>query len=346
MCTRVIWPDANGAVIVGRNMDFHKDLMTNLWKQPRGVSRDDGVKGKLTWTSKYGSVIATSFDIISVDGMNEAGLAGHVLWLAESDYGTPDDSRTSLSQAIWMQYFLDNFATVAEAVDWIEKTDVQVVQLADPTGGKPPTIHLALDDATGDSCVIEYVDGEPQVYHSAEYKVMTNSPTYDQQLELVKKVEGLGGNQPLPGSTDAVDRFARASYYVGRLEQPKSQLEAIAAMFSVIRNAAQPFRSPDPGKPDASQTIWQTVSDLTNRRYVYESTTRPNIVWVDLDQLDFSEGSGQLKIDLTSDLALEGGLAGNVSSKFEDKGPMTFLSLELEKQLIEAAAEAQAKQDR
>ena len=151
MCTRVIWPDADGAVIVGRNMDFHKDLMTNLWKQPRGVERDDGVEGELTWTSKYGSVIATAFDIISVDGINEAGLAGHVLWLAESDYGTPDEGRTKLSQAIWMQYFLDNFATVAEAVEWIEKTDVQVVQMDDPTGGKPPAIHLALDDATGDS---------------------------------------------------------------------------------------------------------------------------------------------------------------------------------------------------
>jgi len=330
MCTRVIWPDANGSVIVGRNMDFHRDLETNLWKQPRGVDRDDGVKGELTWTSKYGSVIATSFDIISVDGINEVGLAGHVLWLAESDYGTPDGSRTSLSQAIWMQYFLDNFATVAEAVDWIERTDVQVVQLQDPTGGGPPTIHLALDDATGDSCIVEYVDGEPRIYHSPEYRVMTNSPTYDQQLELVKKVEGLGGDDPLPGSTLATDRFARASYYVSRLEQPKTQLEAIAAMFSVIRNAAQPFRIPDPGKPDASQTIWQTVSDLTNKRYVFESTTRPNIVWVDLDELDFSEGSGQMKVDLTSELALEGGLAGNISSKFEDEGPMTFLSLQME----------------
>lgn len=343
MCTRVIWPDANGSVIVGRNMDFHKDLMTNLWKQPRGVERDDGVKGELTWTSKYGSVIAASFDIISVDGMNEAGLAGHVLWLAESDYGTPDDSRTSLSQAVWMQYFLDNFATVAEAVEWIEETEVQVVQLQDPTGGKPPTIHLALDDATGDSCIIEYTDGKPKVYHSRDYQVMTNSPTYDQQLELVKKFEGLGGDDPLPGTTLATDRFARASYYVSRLEQPATQLEAIAGMFSVIRNAAQPFRSPDPGKPDASQTIWQTVSDLTNKRYVFESTTRPNIVWVNLDDLDFSEGSGQLKIDLTSDLALEGGLAGNVSDKFEDKGPMTFLSLALEEQLIKAAAKTQAK---
>lgn len=339
MCTRVIWPDAGDAVLVGRNMDFHRDLMTNLWKQPRGVTRDDGVTGKLTWTSKFGSVIATAFDIISVDGINEAGLAGHVLWLAESTYGTPDDTRAQLSQAIWLQYFLDNFATVAEAVAWIGETDVQVVQLDDPTGGDPPTIHLALDDATGDSAIIEYLDGRPKVYHSKDFRVMTNSPTFDQQLELVKKFEGLGGSEPLPGTTLASDRFARATYYAGRLPTPAGQVEAIASMFSVIRNAAQPFRIPDPGKPDASQTIWQVVMDLTNRRYVYESTTRPNIVWVDLADLDFTAGSPQLKLDLISDLAVEGGIAGNVGSKFKDAGPMTFLSLSLLNALEKANTE-------
>ncbi|MGV0814225.1 linear amide C-N hydrolase [Mycolicibacterium boenickei] len=340
MCTRVIWPNAGDAVLVGRNMDFHKDLMTNLWKQPRGVTRDDGVAGKLTWTSKYGSVIAAAFDIISVDGLNEAGLAGHVLWLAESTYGTPDDSRTQLSQAIWLQYFLDNFATVAEAVAWIGETNVQVVQMDDPTGGNPPTIHLALDDATGDSAIIEYVDGQPKIYHSKDFRVMTNSPTFDQQLELVKKFEGFGGTEPLPGSTLASDRFARASFYAGRLPEPSSQVEAIASMFSVIRNAAQPFRIPDPGKPDASQTIWQVVLDLTNKRYVYESTTRPNIVWVDLADLDFAEGSPQLKLDLISDLAVQGGVAGNVGGDFKDMGPMTFLSLSLLRELEKAEAKA------
>src|SRR5699024_3451077 len=123
MCTRVIWPDADDSVIVGRNMDFHQDLGTNLWTQPRGIARDDGVRGKLAWTSTYGGLVATAFDLISVDGLNEAGLAGHVLWLAEASYGSRDDSRTQLSQAVWLQYFLDNFATVAEAVDWIRETD-------------------------------------------------------------------------------------------------------------------------------------------------------------------------------------------------------------------------------
>lgn len=337
MCTRVIWPDANGAVIVGRNMDFHKDLLTNLWTQPRGISRDDGVQGALKWTSKYGSLVATAFDMISVDGVNEQGLAGHVLWLAESDYGTADPTRTQLSQAVWLQYFLDNFTTVADAVAWIDTSGVQVVQLADPTGGNPPAIHLALDDATGDSCIIEYSGGKATVYHSPEYRVMTNSPTYDRQLELVKTIDGLGGDKPLPGSTLASDRFARASYYVGRLSQPQTQVQAIAAMFSVIRNAAQPFRIPDPGKPDASQTLWQTVIDLTRRRFVFESTTRPNIVWVDLDKLNFAEGAPQMKLNLVDELAVEQGIAGEVSQKFTSGTALTFLTLEREKQMLAAA---------
>ncbi|WP_434583777.1 linear amide C-N hydrolase [Klebsiella sp. R390] len=337
MCTRVIWPDANGAVIVGRNMDFHKDLLTNLWTQPRGISRDDGVQGTLKWTSTYGSLVATAFDMISVDGVNERGLAGHVLWLAESDYGTADPTRTQLSQAVWLQYFLDNFTTVADAVAWIDTSDVQVVQLADPTGGHPPAIHLALDDATGDSCIIEYSGGKATVYHSPEYRVMTNSPTYDRQLELVKTIDGLGGDKPLPGSTLASDRFARASYYVGRLSQPQTQVQAIAAMFSVIRNAAQPFRIPDPGKPDASQTLWQTVIDLTRRRFVFESTTRPNIVWVDLDKLNFAEGAPQMKLNLVDELAVEQGIAGEVSQKFTAGTALTFLTLEREKQMLAAA---------
>src|SRR5699024_10515848 len=65
MCTRVLWQDAGDAVVVGRNMDFAHDLLTNLWKMPRGVRRDDGVTGKLSWESKYGSVIAAGYDIAS-----------------------------------------------------------------------------------------------------------------------------------------------------------------------------------------------------------------------------------------------------------------------------------------
>ncbi len=341
MCTRVIWPDANGAVIVGRNMDFHMDLLTNLWKMPRGIERADGVNGDLKWKAKYGSVVATAFDLIATDGMNEEGLAGHILWLTESNYGKAGDSDVQLSQSIWLQYYLDNFATVAEAVEWTNSTGVKVGQLFDPTGHLVPALHLALNDASGDSAIIEYTDGEPTVYHSREYQVMTNSPTFDKQLELVKTIEGLGGEKPLPGSTLASDRFARASYYVKHQVQPKTQLQAMAAMFSIIRNAAQPFRTPEPGKPDASQTIWQVVADMTNKRYAFESTTRPNIVWIEFDKLSFSEGSEILKLDLVSKLALEGGLAGEVSHKFQSPGELGIGVVNAGREALEFVARKQ-----
>lgn len=343
MCTRVVWPDANGSIIVGRNMDFHMDLLTNLWKLPRGVERHDGVEGKLKWKSKYGSIIATAFDLIACDGMNEEGFAGHILWLAESDYGKPESSAVQLSQAVWLQYYLDNFATVAEAVEWTEESQIQIKQLFDPTGHIVPTLHLAINDATGDSAIIEYTDGKPTVYHSREYQVMTNSPTFDKQLELAKEIEGLGGNKPLPGSTLAADRFARASYYVSQQQQPKTQLEAMAAMFSIVRNAAQPFRKPEDGKPEASQTIWQVVLDATNKRYAFESTTRPNIVWVDFDKLSFAAGTETLKLDLVSKLALEGGLAGDVSHRFKAVDELTNFTLAEGQKLLELIATRQAE---
>src|SRR4051794_36498869 len=170
MCTRVVWPDANGAVIVGRNMDFHMDLLTNLWKLPRGIQRHDGVDGNLTWTAKYGSVIATAFDLIACDGMNEEGFAGHILWHAESEYAKPGVDKVQLSQAIWLQYYLDNFATVAEAVAWTKESKVGVVQLIDPTNHIVPALHLAINDATGDSAIIEYIGGKVKVHHSRDYQ--------------------------------------------------------------------------------------------------------------------------------------------------------------------------------
>ncbi|GAA3641441.1 linear amide C-N hydrolase [Microbacterium awajiense] len=327
MCTRVVWPDAGGAVVVGRSMDYHRDLATNLWALPRGVDRSDGITDALRWRARYGSVVTTAFDMISVDGMNEVGLAGHVLWLAESEYGEVDRNRPALSQAVWLQYFLDVFATVAEAVDWVVENQVQVVPLTDPASGEVPAIHLALDDATGDSAIFEYIDGGLRVHHDRSYRVMTNSPTYDRQLELLREIDAWGGDRPLPGTTAASDRFARATYYVERLPAPRSQVEAIASMFSVIRNTAQPFRMPDPGRPDVSQTIWQVVADLTRRRYVFESSTRPNIVWVDLDGIDLSDGSGERMIDLGGGLAVVDGLAGNVSGEFRQTDGLRFLTL-------------------
>lgn len=75
----------------------------------------------MNWTSKYGSVIATGYDIGTCDGMNEKGLVASLLFLPESIYSLPGDIRPAMGISIWTQYVLDNFATVREAVDELKR---------------------------------------------------------------------------------------------------------------------------------------------------------------------------------------------------------------------------------
>lgn len=323
MCTRALWAEANGAVLVGRNMDWVDELETALWVLPRGQERSDALDGALRWTSVFGSVVASQYDIIATDGVNEAGLAGHLLWLAESDYGTYDPDRPALGMSVWLQYMLDNFATVAEAVAWQTSNDVQVVSMVDPIYKRHITLHMALEDATGDSAIVEYIGGKMVIHHGPEYRVITNSPSYDEQLQNVKRYEGFGGNLPLPGSTEADARFVRAAFYLDRLPQPADEAEAFAAMMSVMRNVAQPFGTPDPQRPNISTTVWRTATNLTTRRYLFESCYQPNMVWVDLDRVDFAAGAPSRRLAVTG----AAWLAGDVTDKFDVRPTLQFIPI-------------------
>jgi len=87
-CSRVVYLGQDNVVITGRSMDWAEDIKTNLWIFPRGIQRNGlGGSNTIEWVSKYGSVIASAYDIASSDGMNEKGLVANMLYLAESDYG-------------------------------------------------------------------------------------------------------------------------------------------------------------------------------------------------------------------------------------------------------------------
>jgi choloylglycine hydrolase len=192
-------------------MDWMQDTRTNLWAFPRGMARDDGLGGRLTWRSEHASLVASAYDLLTVDGLTDAGLAVHQLFMPEPEYGGPDEGRPALSVAVWMQYVLDNFATVADAVAWMESSQLAMAAQSDPISGRAVTLHLALDDTSGDSAIVEYLDGSPRIHHDRSYTVMTNSPPFGEQLQRLRTIERLGGTEPLLGGTDSDQRFARAA---------------------------------------------------------------------------------------------------------------------------------------
>ena len=324
-CTRLVFQGANGHVITARSMDWKSDIVSNLWVLPRGMQRT-GETGPNTvrWTSKYGSVITSGYDISTTDGVNEAGLNANLLWLVESQYPAfGADSKPGLSIAAWAQYVLDNFATVQQAVAALSKEPFTLVSDAMPGENRLTTVHLSISDASGDSAIVEYIGGKQVIHHGRQYQVMTNSPTYDQQLALNTYWKQIGGTTMLPGTNRAADRFARASFYVNAIPKDQSPNKALASVFSVIRNASVPYGLNTPEEPNISSTRWRTVFDHERKLYFFESALTPNTFWVDLKALDFSKEKGKvMKIDLGPDQNHT--YSGDATGQFKASEPFKF----------------------
>lgn len=247
-CSRVLFTGKDGTVITGRSMDWGSDMFSDMWVLPRGMQRDGmGGTNSIHWVSKYGSLIVAGYNIGSCDGMNEKGLVVNLLALVESDYGTPPTGKKVISISTWVQYFLDNFATVAEAVADIEKEEFQVQTIVLPTG-LAANMHISISDASGDSAIFEYVKGKLVIHHGKKYRVMTNSPTFDKQIAVQEYWLEAGSLMGfLPGTPRAADRFARALVYLNSIPteakpaylsgvpQQKFQFQAMMSVLSVNR---------------------------------------------------------------------------------------------------------------
>lgn len=326
-CTRVLYLGDNEQIMTGRTMDWKYDIGTNLWVFPRGMERN-GVAGpnSLQWKSKYGSVIASGYDISTTDGVNEKGLVANLLWLAESKYPQVDDKQPALSISLWAQYVLDNYATVEEAVADLEKNPLVVATDNVPGQDRLATLHLSLSDASGDSAIIEYIDGKQVIHHNRKYQVMTNSPIYEKQLAMQEYWQGIGGTVMLPGTNRSADRFARAQFYINAIPQKTTANKAVASVFSVVRNVSVPYGLTSENSPEISSTRWRTLVDHKRQLYFFESALTPNIFWTDLKKIDFSAETGKVK---KLDLGVEQSniYSGDATNSYVVTKPFEFLGL-------------------
>lgn len=320
-CTRAVYLGPDNMIVTGRTMDWKEDPQSNIYFFPRGMERRGGkTDNTIKWTSVYGSVVTAGYDIGVCDGMNEKGLVANLLFLAESDYHRPDDKRPVMGLSIWTQYVLDNFATVDEAVEVLGN---EVFRIDDPDlpNGAKSTLHLSISDPTGNSAIFEYINGNLVIHHGRDCQVMTNSPTYDKQQTLDDYWEQIGGLVMLPGTNRASDRFVRASFYIKALPQTADYRQAVAGVFSVMRNVSVPLGISIPSQPNIASTRWRTVADQKNRVYYFESTLSPDIFWIDLNALDFSADKSVRKLTLTNGEIY----SGDAAVKMQDAEPLSFL---------------------
>ncbi|RVX71272.1 hypothetical protein B0A52_04846 [Exophiala mesophila] len=310
-CTRVSYTSGeedDKRVIIGRTLDWFTTPGSSIYAFPAGMERNGSAgENSLEWTSKYGSTIITMYDILTFDGMNTEGLHGGLLYLTGTDYGNRNTSLPGLSFSFWVQYFLDNYASVAEVkADLFTPAGEERFQIR--TRGVIPgtaTIcHLVLGDASGDNIVMEYLDGKLNYYQSPDYKVLTNEPPYPGQLAIQQYWQGVS-NSSLPGSASASDRFARISDYLRRAPPAKTMLEALATVKSLLRGISVTLRA-DSTDVSVSSTLWRVMADTKDKRYFYESVTEDVSLWINLTNLDLSPGAGVKRLTLEGNSGLIG----------------------------------------
>ncbi|MGL5675608.1 MAG: C45 family autoproteolytic acyltransferase/hydrolase [Cellulosilyticaceae bacterium] len=113
------------------------------------------------------SVIALAAPYVPIDGMNEKGLAVGILLIDEFELTRQDKGNIDLQTTTAVRMLLDKCATVEEAIAMLANYDMH--------SSAGSTFHFQIADATGDSAIVEYIDGEMSVIHPDEfYQACTN----------------------------------------------------------------------------------------------------------------------------------------------------------------------------
>lgn len=274
--------------IIGHNFDWPaKDAYFVI--NPAGIKRQsvnlvNSTTPALQWVSKYGSVIIDLADknkqvsTTGVTGINQYGLNASILWLDDAKYPTIT-KKPVIGTSQWVQYFLDNAKTVAEAILLSKKIDIESTNYQD----HPALVHLIIHDAAGNSAVMEYINGKLVIHEGKDFPVpvLTNDP-YSDSIDSIKKYKNFGEDVSLPGGHYSPTRFVLATYFIKTLPPITSNQQAIANAFVALGYVSQP-----PGTNWL--TGWSIVYDLSNKIIYYRDVDNQQIRTINLSDFNFSK---------------------------------------------------------
>ena len=288
MCTRIL-SNEEAPIITARTFDFPESTNPIIYILPRNIERKGSVDSKpLVWKSKYGSVITAAYRGFTMDGVNEKGLGCHFLNLAGSKLPKLNNETYNIQFIQLSQYVLDVCKDTKEIKNAISNIGIEPVPLPPELPGEEVSMHLAFEDNTGDSLIVEFVDGEIQFHEGKEHVVMTNDPNYKLHIENLANYDFSKASMemPLPGNVAPKDRFIRARYFQRLIPKGLSQADKVMSTLAVARNVSVPFGAPyrDFGTYD---THYRTIVDSSNVIYYWESTRSPNLFHINLQEINF-----------------------------------------------------------
>lgn len=262
-----------------------------IFVNKRGVEKTamaEAAPNPAKWISNYGSVTFNQYGRENPSGgMNEKGLVIELMWLDDTQYPKADE-RPTVGTLEWIQYQLDNSASVEKVIQNAEK-----IRIASEV-----KIHYLVNDKNGNSATVEFIDGK-LVAHTSEklpFSALAND-TYEKSLDYSKNNSGEKAK-----TESSLDRFTRAAERSKTFaDKPKSEAESVKYAFDILENVAQ-----------KGYTQWSIVYDQQRGKIHFRSLKSPKVKTVDTKSFDYACGSSVKTFDVNSNES------GDVTAKFAD----------------------------
>lgn len=179
-CTAFVTKNEAGEILYGRNFDFEYAPSLQVVTRPKngyasvstvnlsfaGYSRENLPSGL-----DFNSFLVLAAPFLPFDGMNEKGVAIALLAVPEASL-TPDETKVTLNTTTAIRLVLDQAATVEEAMTLLKQYNIYFSGDID--------CHFLIADASGDSVLVEYYDGELQAVKTSEdYQIASNFIAYN-----------------------------------------------------------------------------------------------------------------------------------------------------------------------
>lgn len=226
-----------------------------------------------SWISKYGSLTVSQIGKENPNGgINEAGLVVEQTTLWQTVYPLAD-RRHAVNELQWIQFLLDTCSTVQEALE--AATTIRIDQ-------STTKLHYLIADRSGDSVVIEFLNGTMTVYKEIySLPIMVNS-LYEHTLEIVENGETISSAYD-DYERNSIDRLISVSK---KLKKTLNSVDIIDYAFEVLSEASR------------VDTVFSLVYDINQMEMHASSNQNQGKKVIKLSDFNFDYGSPSQAVNL------------------------------------------------
>ncbi|MEI6752293.1 MAG: linear amide C-N hydrolase [Paludibacter sp.] len=284
-------------IIFGRSYDWNFGygyMMTNL-RNIKKTRYPIYSESQASWTSKYGSVTFNQYGReYPIGGINETGLVVEVMTLDDIQYPNQDE-RTAIDELGWVQYQLDNSASIKDVIESDKNIRISKRTIA--------KLHFLITDKSGKTLIVEFLNGKASFYSDEHLPLpcLTND-TYSNSLNYLRKHRGFGGETPIDyqnhSSGNSLERFAIISDMLSKYKTNKN-ISIIDYSFDILDKVK-----------DEKRSQFQVVYNIKQKKIYFRSLQSHQIKSVTLDSFNFDCASKPMMVDINSSFD------GNINNRF------------------------------